>query len=315
MASPDPGSVAPSGHPGDRCIYGLRIASTFPLADLPPWTGDGRTVDVWVDVGPVPPLADPVVDRPFLQVAADGTSRFQVPGVAAWRVAPDGSRITVDPVEDPAGASQRTFLYGSVFAIVGLRRGLLPVHAACLRFAGGAVAFAGPSGIGKSTLAARLVLRGYPLLADDVTMLDLSAPGGPLVLPAFPRLKLWQDAMDRLGLPAEGLERARPTLDKFHLPVGEAFQGQPARLKAMVFLEGRGATRPGLRRLTLMETLERSGDMLYRPQMMVRLGLKAERMAAIPRLMSALGGAYAHCRLGDEAELDALLAALADAGA
>lgn len=315
MSSPDPGAGTPSGHKGDRCLYGLRIASTVPLADLPPWTGDGRVADVGVDVGPVPPLADPVVDGPFLQVASDGTSRYLVPGVAAWRVAADGSRITVDPVEDPAGAAQRTFLYGSVFAIVGLRRGLLPLHAACLQCTGGAVAFAGPSGVGKSTLAARLVRRGFPVLADDVTMLDLAAPGGPLVLPAFPRLKLWQDAMDRLGLPAEGLERARPTLDKFHLPVGGAFQGQPARLKAMVLLEGRGATRPGLRRLTVMETLERSGDILYRPQMMMRLGLTAERMAAIPRLLSALGGAYAHRRPGDEAELDALLAALADAGA
>lgn len=294
----------------DHCFGGLRVSSTFPLPDLIIWSGDDRPADLVVDQGPVPPLVDPVVNRPFLQVAADGTSRFEIPEVAAWRVAPDGGRVTVDAVMDPASASQRTFLYGTVFAIAALRRSLLPLHASCVRVPGGAVAFAGPSGVGKSTLAARLMQRGLSLLADDVTMVDLSAPGGPRVQPAFPRLKLWRDAMDRLGLSSEGLERARPTLDKFHLPIGGSFHAEPTPLTRLILLEGPNAPQPGLRRLSVVEALARSGEILYRPQLMGRLGMTTDQMTAVPRLLSALGGAHALRRPGDEADLDALLASL-----
>lgn len=302
-------SPSPTPDTGDRLFGGLRVASAIPLPDLPAWHGDGRPADLRVETGPAPALPDPAVDGPLLQVGADGVCRFVIPGVAVWRVSPDGGRITVDPVADPAGAEQRTFLYGTVFAIAALRRGLLPLHAACLHIGGGAVAFAGPSGAGKSTLAATLVRRGVPLLSDDVTLLDMRDDGPPLALPAFPRVKLWRDAMERLGFEAAGLERARPAMEKYHVPVEGNFWSDPLPLQALVLLDGAPDAPPGLRPLDPVALLERAGDLLYRQSLMLSLGLREWQMRRVMGLLPL--PAFLMRRPAGPAEVEALLAGLA----
>ena len=57
---------------------------------------------------------------------------------------------------------------------------------------------AGISGTGKSSLAAVLVRRGYPLLADDVSVIGFQ-DNEPVVYPGIPHLKLWYDVMKKLG--------------------------------------------------------------------------------------------------------------------
>lgn len=70
------------------------------------------------------------------------------------------------------------------------RRGLFPLHAACLAWEGRAVVLAGGSGAGKSTLALALLHAGFDFLGDDLVFLA-EADGGVEIL-AFP---------DELGLP------------------------------------------------------------------------------------------------------------------
>ena len=69
-----------------------------------------------------------------------------------------------------APADVRLFLLGSVWGALALQRGLLPLHASAVGRGRTVHAFTGPPGAGKSTLAAALAARGYPLFTDD--MLD-----------------------------------------------------------------------------------------------------------------------------------------------
>ena len=55
------------------------------------------------------------------------------------------------------------------------------LHASAVRTGAGVVAFAGVSGVGKSTLAARLVRRGFELWADDTVVFDVEQ-GGPVTV-------------------------------------------------------------------------------------------------------------------------------------
>lgn len=292
----------------DRALYGLRIASEFPAPDLPAWSGDDRAVDLSIRMGRAPRLADPVLDRPLLQADGEGLCRYAIPGVAAYEVSADGRQVIVEPDGSPTEAEIRTFLFGTVFAIVCMKRGLLPLHACCIRMGDKAVAVAGHSGAGKSTLAANLVARGFPLLADDVTVVDMAGET-PTALPAFPRVKLWRDAMDRLDLAVEGLERARPTLEKYHVPVETAFCGEPLPLAGLIHLDPESQQAPaGLRRLNAMEGLSRIGAVIYRQQMMVRLGLRDRQMEQFLRLTSGVGGLRAMRRTETPEELDMLIA-------
>lgn len=294
----------------DYAFCGWRVRSALALSGMTPWDGDDRLPDVTIGPGVVPPqLPDPVVVRPLLQVGRDGACRYAVPGVAAWLVAPDGGRVTVDAVGDPAGPEVRAFLLGGVMGIVCMRRGLLPLHACCLTRDGHTVAVCGFSGVGKSTLAALLIGRGFRLLADDLTAVDVAAAGGPLVYPTFARVKLWRDMSDRLDWPTGGLERVRSGLEKFCHPV-PAFCAAPRRLDTLLFLERPGPGNPGaagLRRLGVMECLRRMGAAVYRQQMMIRLGLEGRMMTQFPALLSATGGGFALRRPESAAELDGLI--------
>ncbi|HYD69828.1 serine kinase [Azospirillum sp.] len=277
-------------------LCGLKVAADLPLPDLLPWHGDDRAPDVVIRLGDVPGRPDaPVLDGTLLQVATDGSCRFAIPGVAAYHVDPAGREVTVDvdPAAGRTAPAVRAFLFGTVFAILCFRRGLLPLHASCVRIGGRAIAFAGPSGVGKSTLAAGFVRAGCAVLADDVTVIDPNAPGGPVVLPAFPRLKLWRDAMDGLRLPVEGLERTRAGLDKFLQPLDDAFWPEPLPLDAVYHMSVVAAPQyEGHAPQRGMKAVERLMEAVYRRRLMATLlGDDARALAVALRVA---GGVREH---------------------
>ena len=302
----------------DYQLCNWRVESTLALPDLLPWTSGAQAPDLVIDIGAVPErLPDLVVERPFFQASADGHCRYAVPGVASYLVDPKGQRVVIAPEMAISAPDIRVFLLGTVFGILCYRRGLIPLHASCVRIGEGAVAFSGQSGIGKSTLAATFMRRGHDVLADDITVIDVHAPGGPCVLPAFPRLKLWQNALDRLSLSKDGLENSRSDLAKYHLPVA-AFHAAPLRLHAIFQLDpddSRG--NPPLRQLRGPEAVARVGRDLYRRAMMARLGLSKETLAATLRLAAIPCGCWRlshdHAEGGLSRSVDAILGACNDA--
>ena len=79
--------------------------------------------------------------------------------------------------------------------------------------------FCGASGSGKSSLAAWLIQREYPLVCDDLCCFDLPGNGPARVYPSAPRLKLWRDTLEALGQDVTGLERDHFRLER-PAPIG-----------------------------------------------------------------------------------------------
>jgi hypothetical protein len=292
----------------DRSFAGLRVRSAIALPDLIAWSGGDRAPDIVIEMGHVPDiLPDLVIQRPLLQVSADGACRYAIADIAAWWIAPDGSRVIVE-MKGTDLAGMRNHLYGSVFAILLMRRRYLPLHACCVERDGRAFAISGVSGAGKSSLAIQLVRCGYRMLADDVTAIDLSTPGSPVALPTFPRIKLWQDMLDRLDMSAAGLEPVTAGMAKYSQPVtAAAFCDAPRPLAALLLLDA--DLGPG--RLSPMQSLQQLPTIIYRQQMMLRLGLGEQQMRQYLALISATGGCTAIRRPETPQALDALLTMLA----
>lgn len=292
-------------------LCGLKVVSDLPLPALPPWTGDSRTPDVAIRLGEVPDRVDaPVIDGPLLQVSADGTSRFAVSGVAAYLVQ-GGHTVTVRAEINPAAPDVQVFLLGTVFGILCAQRGLLPLHASCVAIGGRAVAFSGVSGAGKSTLAAAFHRQGYSVLSDDVTVVDAMAPGGPLVVPSFPRIKLWGDVMNAFALPREGLERSRAELDKYDVPLDGRFQAEPLPLAAIYHLEeARLPSHGGAERLSLVTAVQSLEVDIYRCRTIRRL-LSPARLFDLLTRIAAAARSYRLWRRMGLGDLDAQVAALA----
>lgn len=207
----------------DGFLCGWRVQSEMRLPELAPWPGDDRPPDIVIRFGSIPErLDDAVHARGALQIDRSGTCLLRIKNIAAYLVKP--GEVTLAPNNGADEAEIRVFLLGSVFGFLCHQRGLFPLHASCVAIGGKAVALCGPTGAGKSTTATHLTLRGHRLVADDVCVIDVAAAGGPRVLPAFPRLKLTEEALSALKISSEGVERDRlGALDKFHYTPTESF--------------------------------------------------------------------------------------------
>ena len=107
------------------------------------------------------------------------------------------------------------YLLGGVLAFVVRLRGRVPLHASAVVIEDQAVLFAGDAGAGKSSLAAAFAILGYPILSDDVVVMDDSGDG-VRAHPSHPRLSIWPDAASSL-FSAKSLPAHSPVYDKRRL--------------------------------------------------------------------------------------------------
>jgi hypothetical protein len=275
----------------DRLLCGWRVRSDLPLPELPPWTGDDRPPELTIRLGTVPARQKTALyDAPLHQLGHDGCCRVEIPGLAAYLVNTDGREVVVDPHLAPNAAELRVFLFGPVLSILCHRRGVLPLHASCVRLGGRAVAFTGPTAAGKSVLAALFHRLGHEVLADDLTVVDMAAAGGPMVLPSVPGIMLWRDALNHLGYAAEGLERGRSGLEKYRLPPADpsTAASAPLPLAAIYRLnEARDPRHERLARLRGVEAVMSVNEAVHA----VRLGRRLNGGAALFTRVTHLAGA------------------------
>jgi hypothetical protein len=117
---------------------------------------------------------------------AEAMGRFDEHPRLGWRlwsasagtflVSARGDRITCVPNAQAPVATWHRFLLSQVIPLAAVLQGLELLHASAVTLAGGVFAFAARSGVGKTSLALRLFLRGAGWMADDVVALDVSGP-------------------------------------------------------------------------------------------------------------------------------------------
>ena len=257
--------------------YGLRVRSAVALpSNRLPDAVDGAAADVTVRFGTVPrelpATTGPCLRRAFWEAQRD-TFLMHYEGVARYLVT-NGRDVLVErwggSDEDVAAVLANTPLTALL-----QQRGMATLHAAAVQTEAGAVLLLGRSGDGKSSLAAALVERGYPLVADDVTAVVLNG-SSPTVLPGFATLRLWKQTLDEMRMAHRAGARVRGTLEKFWVPTPRSC-GEPLPVSAaFVLTPGNG---PDIR----IESLS-PGDAF---EMMAR---HAHRR----RVMDAMGQRQAH---------------------
>jgi len=106
---------------------------------------------------------------------------FDAAGIARY-VAPSSDELWVDPYPNADGRMVSALLIATAIPMLMWMRGDVMLHAAGVVPAGTtkAIAIAGPSGVGKSTLALGLIEKGGRLVGDDSLTLTVS-DGGTLV--------------------------------------------------------------------------------------------------------------------------------------
>ncbi len=264
----------------DYVAYGLRFRSEFTLP-FRPGTPEAMP-DVTIRVGSIPKaLPKPVGKsrRPGYWEAAPGALLMNLEEVARYLIS-DGRDILIEPAEGGRDHDVGLFLVGSVMGALLQQRGFLTLHASAIETSAGAVLFMGNSGVGKSTLLAAMVERGYAMIADDVTCISLDSHQRPLAWPAFPRTRLWADAVDKLGWRARARQQVREGMDKYLAPV-ERFRAAPLTVRAAYVL------RPGNRTGIVIAPAQTSAATTlllrntYRRQFLHGLGQRREHFRVV----------------------------------
>lgn len=162
-------------------------------------------------------------------------------------IAPTAQHLHINAVNFPL-SEVTAILLGTIFGTTLRLRGTLCLHSSVIAIRDRAIAFLGVKGAGKSTTAAALAQRGYPVLADDVAVLHRQDAGFQ-VQPGYPRLRLWKSAVNAIYGSEADLPRVFQPLEKHFLSLsakgeaeGEApwqFHPHPLPLAAIYLLEAR----------------------------------------------------------------------------
>ena len=188
-----PGPVdEPAGRQRSRA-FGLTIDSSFAAPGLAPWSGGGDLPVTTVDLVPEERIddgwprrgAERVLEETFdddpepartIDAHPEAGYRLYARGFGLARVSGDGATVLCAP-PGPAEWDWQRFLVGRILPWAAVLRGYETFHASAVEIDGRVVAFAGDTGMGKTSLALRLVAEGARLVSDDVLALETTGRG------------------------------------------------------------------------------------------------------------------------------------------
>lgn len=192
--------------------YGSLLESDFEFPGLP-LAPDSGSAPRWrfVRCESLPPMrqsrqlgADPLYQNVQARLFehADGW-RICVDDTGEFDLTRDGI-VRAAPRADAWADFVRSHLLGRVLSTAMYMEGWLPLHASAVSTREGVIAFLGPKGVGKSSLASAFVAAGAPLVTDDTLPVEPGTP--PIAWPGIPMLRVKADAREAVALQGEGTE-------------------------------------------------------------------------------------------------------------
>jgi hypothetical protein len=290
-------------------LFGLHLESNLHIPLIPLENPESSTIaDICVTFQESPEWAARALKSPSELVYASPERDNGRPDILLWKL--DGGNYFrlafVNGTEfcvDQSG--RRVFAYhlgtfdladvaiplrGVVMGFVLQLRGVACLHASAFELHGNAIVLCGPSTSGKSTTAAALAKRGYPVLTEDVLPI-LERDAGFVAQPSFPLLTLWPDAAQLLFGASHGLPRLCADYAKFYLPLdapGWNFQPKPLPMGAVYILdESMPAGRPFVTELLPQERLVRLAANIYHVRLLPQ-DVYARELLQLGRIANAV---------------------------
>ena len=216
---------------------------------------------------------DEILIRPFLGKRALGGILIRA-----------GREIVVAPARG-AELELEPFILGSGIGGISLQQGLLPLHASAVSIGSGAIAFSGPTGAGKSTLAMTLAARGHALITDDLAVIDVAEDGTQLAYPSTTMIRLNPDSATALRIGGPGT--ATPGGKRRYSLQADAEPRSPLPLEAIYVLEQGPAI--AIERLPQLHAFTAIAAEAYRCGWYAPMGVFEARMKDIAILSRRIG--------------------------
>lgn len=164
---------------------------------------------------------------PFLQ--ANSTQIWlKIPSIAHF-IIQNGREIIYDPVSDVDEDSIRTFILGACTGALLHQRGFVTLRGTAFGIDDKCLIYMGKV---ESALKIAMVQRGYRLISDGICAIDDKGNA----MPSIPRIKLWQDDVNKLNIDTKPLTLVRPSLNKFNYFLHHSFSNKALPVKAAYIL-------------------------------------------------------------------------------
>jgi hypothetical protein len=197
-----PETAPPAGRRYATRAFGLEIDGGFEAPGLPPAIGPAVGAPVRMELAGADEIdgawprdgirrvlaerfdGDPAEGPPTrtIDVHPEVGYRLYARGFGVARISADGARVDCAPPATMVDWSWQRFLVGRVLPWASVLRGYEAFHASAVVLDGRAVAFTGPTGWGKTSLALRLAATGAEFVSDDVLAVERTRDG-PVVHP------------------------------------------------------------------------------------------------------------------------------------
>jgi hypothetical protein len=269
--------------------YGLLFASSIPVPEMTPVDADAvgdQQPDVNISLGTMPEHLEQALIYPSGHEANAEQFLLRVADVGEYLVS-RGVDIVIDPAPGVTAHELRVFMLGTCLGVLLHQRGFLVLHASGIGTEQGAVLFAGNSGAGKSTLLAELLRRGEKMLVDDVCAIRVRDDALPIVVPSYPRTRLWGETAARLSIDTTDLTRTRPQMDKYERQVPEQFWDREVPLFRLYHLAGSNGSELSLMRLGPLEAFNTVLHNTYRKVLLEGLVRQREHFEMVSRTARA----------------------------
>jgi hypothetical protein len=184
----------------------------------------------------------PVGVEPSLTVVRDAAGfTLTYPDLTRFRIDSAGVNVWVRAPDHATLEDTTAYLLSGVVGFCLRLRSIPALHGSAVVVDGRAIAFVGDCGVGKSTTAAAFAMAGFPVLTDDILVVERHGEF-PHVHPGAARVHLWPAAAAALPSDAPDLPALTPTWDKRFLPldgVSAVHSSTPAPLAAIYLLQER----------------------------------------------------------------------------
>ncbi|MGP4067335.1 aldolase [Halobacillus sp. B29] len=266
--------------------FGLNIKSEVLLQELLVTKEKKRNIDVSVHIHDLEDCWASVNNGKKTVVKKDSLL-FKVKNTGIFFIE-KGNKILVSPLGDFDQKKLSLYILGSCIGAILLQRKILPLHGSAIAIDGKAYAIVGDSGAGKSTLASAFLKKGYQLLSDDVIPVSFSGEGVPMVTPAYPQQKLWQESLDQFEMKAKDYQPIFNRETKFKIPVEDKFAAEPLPLAGVIELS---KTEEGQIKFEPIQSLERLSTLYkhtYRNFIIPRAGLTEWHFQTSAKIISQI---------------------------
>jgi hypothetical protein len=208
-----------------------------PITGLPPANSTTKVADLKVTFGALPTISCSD-DQIRLRYASTYLAEGGEPGLRIWDV-DDGAFLRIIYIDGTEFWLDRqlarlwahwpekctledtlSYFLGPVLGLVLRLRGVICLHASAVSIDDRCAVFVGSEGSGKSTTAAAFAREGFAVLSDDIVGL-VERSDEFYVIPAYPRVNLWPDAVELLYGASDALPPLSVGWDKCGLALGE----------------------------------------------------------------------------------------------